>query len=95
LGSGVETTIRELAECINAATGNSTAIALAPARDWDRSGQRYAAISKARDKLGFLAQIGLQEGLRFTIGWTRENQPTILRCMMQHAYFVPNVRNYV
>ena len=95
LGSGVETTIRELAERINAATGNTTAIALAPARDWDRSGQRFAAIGKARDKLGFLAQIGLEEGLRSTIGWTRENQPTILRCMMQHATFIPKVKIYV
>jgi nucleoside-diphosphate-sugar epimerase len=95
LGSGVETTIRELAERINAVTGNTTAIALAPARDWDRSGQRFAAIAKARDKLGFLAQIGLEEGLRSTIGWTRENRPTILRCMIQHARFVPKVKTYV
>jgi UDP-glucose 4-epimerase len=94
LGSGVETSIRELAERINAATGNTTAIALAPARDWDRSGQRFAAIGKARDKLGFLAQIGLEKGLQSTIGWTRENQPTILRCMMQHARFVPKVKIY-
>jgi nucleoside-diphosphate-sugar epimerase len=38
LGSGVEITIRELAERINAATGNKTPIKLALARDWDRSG---------------------------------------------------------
>ena len=94
LGSGVETSIHELAERINAATGNTTAIALAPARDWDRSGQRFAAIGKARDKLGFLAQISLEDGLQSTIGWTRENQRTILRCMMQHARFVPKVRIY-
>jgi UDP-glucose 4-epimerase len=95
LGSGVETTIRELAERINVATGNATAIALTQARDWDRSGQRFAAIGKAREKLGFLAQIGLEQGLRSTIGWTRENRPMILRCMMQHALFVPKVRTYV
>jgi UDP-glucose 4-epimerase len=94
LGSGVETSIRELAERINAATGNTTAIALAPSRDWDRSGQRFAAIGKARDKLGFAAQISLDEGLQSTIGWTRENQLTILRCMMQHARFVPKVKIY-
>jgi nucleoside-diphosphate-sugar epimerase len=94
LGSGVETSIRELAERINATTGNTAAIALAPARDWDRSGQRFAAIGKARDKLGFLAQISLEEGLQSTIGWTRENQLTILRCMMQHARFVPKVKIY-
>jgi nucleoside-diphosphate-sugar epimerase len=95
LGSGVETTIRELAERINAATGNTTSIALAPARDWDRSGQRFAAVGKARDKLGFLAKVDLEQGLRSTIGWTRENQSTILRCMRQHAPFVPKVKTYV
>jgi UDP-glucose 4-epimerase len=94
LGSGSETSIRELAERINAATGNTTAIALAPPRDWDRSGQRFAAIGKARDKLGFLAQTSLEDGLQSTIGWTRENQLTILRCMMQHARFVPKVKIY-
>ena len=41
LASGVETTIRELAELINELAGNPTPIALTPARDWDHSGQRY------------------------------------------------------
>jgi nucleoside-diphosphate-sugar epimerase len=41
LASGVETSIGQLAERINAITGNTTAIALAPARDWDHSGQRF------------------------------------------------------
>ncbi|MFX5656348.1 NAD-dependent epimerase/dehydratase family protein, partial [Acinetobacter baumannii] len=53
LGSGVETTILELAERINALTGNATPLALTPARDWDRSGQRFAAVDKAREQLGF------------------------------------------
>ena len=53
LASGVETSIRELAERINALTGNPTPIALAPARDWDRSGQRFGDPTKAREKLGW------------------------------------------
>ena len=48
LASGVETTIRELAELINELTGNPTPIALTPARDWDHSGQRFGDPSKAR-----------------------------------------------
>ena len=62
IGSGVEITIRDLAERINVATGNSTPIALAPARDWDRSGQRFAATEKARETIGFVAQIGARGG---------------------------------
>jgi nucleoside-diphosphate-sugar epimerase len=94
LGSGVETTILELAERINRATGNATPIALTPARDWDRSGQRFAATDKARDRLGFVAGTSHEDGIRRTVEWTRANKDTILRCMMQHAHFVPAVRTY-
>lgn len=94
LGSGVETTIRELAERINRLAGNKTPIAMTPARDWDRSGQRFAATDKAREKLGFAAEVGHEEGIGRTIEWTRNNRSTIVRCMMQHAQFTPQVRSY-
>ncbi len=94
LGSGVETTILELAERINALTGNATPLALTPARDWDRSGQRFAAVDKAREQLGFRAEVTHQEGIRQTVEWTRANRETILRCMTAHAHFVPAVRGY-
>ncbi|MBX9926324.1 MAG: NAD-dependent epimerase/dehydratase family protein [Hyphomicrobiaceae bacterium] len=95
LGSGVETTILQLAERVNALTGNPTPIALTPARDWDRSGQRFADTEKAREKLGFTASVSHEDGLARTVAWTRENKATILRCMMAHAHFVPGVRGYV
>ncbi len=94
LGSGVETTIRELAERINALAGNATPIALKPARDWDRSGQRFGDPTKARVQLGFAASVAHQEGLERTIAWTRANRETILRCMGQHAAHVPDVGSY-
>ncbi|WP_293865669.1 NAD-dependent epimerase/dehydratase family protein [uncultured Alsobacter sp.] len=94
LASGVETTIRDLAERINALTANPTPIALAPARDWDRSGQRYGDPSKAREKLGFVAEVAHAEGLARTVEWTRTNRQRILGCMSQHARYVPQVRTY-
>lgn len=94
LGSGAEITIRELAERINAATGSTTPIALTPARDWDRSGQRFAATDKAREKLGFVAEVSHTDGIARTVAWTKENRPTILRCMRSHVHFVPDVRRY-
>lgn len=94
LASGVETTIRQLAEWINGLAGNTTPIALTPARDWDRSGQRFGDPSKAADKLGFTASVAHQDGLGATIAWTRDNMDRILRCMNQHARFVPQVRAY-
>ena len=92
--TGVEITIRELAERVNALTGNETPIALKPARDWDRSGHRFGDPSKAREELGFTASVDHHEGLRRTIEWTRKNRDTILRCMMQHAENVPEVQAY-
>jgi UDP-glucose 4-epimerase len=94
LASGVETTIRDLAERINALTDNRTPIALAPARDWDRSGQRFGDPSKAAEKLSFRASVEHTEGLSRTIAWTRENKARIFGCMTQHVRYVPQVRIY-
>ncbi len=95
LGSGVETTILELAQRVNALTDNKTPIALTPARDWDRSGQRFAATDKARETLGFTASVSHTDGLRRTVEWTQANRPTIHNCMRQHAHFVPAVAGYL
>jgi nucleoside-diphosphate-sugar epimerase len=94
LGSGAETTILELASRINALTLNKTPIALTPARDWDRSGQRFAATAKARERLGFQASVPHEEGIRRTVEWTKANRAEILRCMRQHVHFVPAVADY-
>lgn len=92
LASGVETTIRDLAERINELTGNPTPIALKPARDWDRSGHRFGDPTKSREELGFTAATALRDGLAETIAWTRANRGQIRRCMLQHARFLPELR---
>jgi UDP-glucose 4-epimerase len=89
LASGAETTIRELAELVNELTGNLTPIALAPARDWDHSGQRYGSTEKAQRELGFEARTPLREGLERTIEWTRANEDRIERCIAKHADRMP------
>lgn len=94
LASGVETTIRELAERVNELTANRAPIALAPARDWDRSGQRFGDPAKARAALGFEAQVDHRTGLARTIEWTRANRMRILGCMRRHADRVPDVWRY-
>ncbi len=95
LASGRETTIRELAETINAITGNKTPVDLKPARDWDRSGRRFGDPSKSREKLGFSADVEINDGLERTITWTRNNLPEIRRCMAQHRQFLPDVQKYL
>ncbi|MGN8549084.1 hypothetical protein ACQPTN_32195 [Bradyrhizobium sp. 13971] len=94
LASGVETSILDLAKRVNAITGNKTLIALTPARDWDRSGQRFGDPAKAREKLGFVASVKHEDGLRRTIAWTQENRGRILGCMRNHVTHVPDVAKY-
>lgn len=94
LGSGTEITILQLAERVNALTGNAAPIALKPARNWDRSGQRFAATDKAREKLGFTAKVGHEEGLERTVAWTRDHADTVLRCVMKHAAMLPEMEAY-
>jgi nucleoside-diphosphate-sugar epimerase len=84
LASGIETSIRQLAELINELAANRAPLALAPARDWDRSGHRYGSPDKAREALGFAAEVPLREGLNRTIAWTRSNLSWIERCVGRH-----------
>lgn len=88
LASGVETTIRDLAEVINAETGNTTPVDLRPARDWDRSGRRFGSIDKSKERLGFVAQTPIAEGIARTVAWTRDNRDRIDRCIRQHDRFL-------
>lgn len=85
LASGVETTIRELAERINKITGNRAPIELLPKRAWDNSGKRYGSTEKSERELGFKATVSLVDGLTRTIAWTRENLALIERNIGKHA----------
>jgi UDP-glucose 4-epimerase len=95
LASGVETTILELAAKINVLTGNPTPYDLRPKRDWDTSGKRFGDPSKAKEKLGFEAKVGIDEGLARTVGWTKGNLALIKRAMAKHRKFVQDVSGYL
>jgi nucleoside-diphosphate-sugar epimerase len=88
LASGVETSIRELAEKINKMTDNPAPIELGPKRDWDRSGKRFGSTEKARQELGFEAEVDLATGLARTIDWTRGNLSLIDACIAKHARYM-------
>jgi UDP-glucose 4-epimerase len=84
IASGRETTILELAETINALTGNPTPLEMTGKRAWDRSGKRYGSPDRARDEIGFAAEVDLVDGLQRTIDWTRSNLPLIQTCIARH-----------
>jgi UDP-glucose 4-epimerase len=85
LATGRETTILDLANWINEFTGNTTPADLKPARDWDRSGKRFASTEKSKRELGFEAQVEFREGLKRTVEWTKANRELIARTMAAHT----------
>lgn len=91
LATGKATTIRELATLINEYTGNKTPVELKPARDWDRSGQRFASTEKSERELGFTAQVDIREGVRRTVEWTRANEALIARSIAKHDKMMAQV----
>ncbi len=91
LASGVETSIHELATLVNQQTDNPTPIEYLPPRSWDHSGKRFGSTEKSERELGFKPTIGLQEGLRRTINWTRENLTLIDTCIEKHREHLADV----
>ncbi|HTU13941.1 MAG TPA: NAD-dependent epimerase/dehydratase family protein [Solirubrobacterales bacterium] len=74
VGTGTETTIRDLAEMIRNLTGFSGAIEWEPSQP-DGQPKRSLEVSRARDLFGFESEIGLADGLAETVAYWR-NRPT-------------------
>lgn len=85
LASGVETSIRELAETINRLCENNAGVELLQARGWDRSGRRFGSTEKARRELDFEARVDLEDGMTRTIDWMQANLSLIDACVRRHA----------
>jgi UDP-glucose 4-epimerase len=92
LATGRETSILELATLINVFTGNKTPLDLRPARDWDRSGKRFASTEKSERELGFTAQINVREGVRRTVEWTKANADLIQQNIAKHDKMMSQFR---
>lgn len=88
LATGKETTILQLATIINKATRNQTPVDLRPARNWDRSGKRFASTEKAQNELHYTAQVDINEGIQRTVKWTQENKGLIESCILKHGLFM-------
>jgi UDP-glucose 4-epimerase len=69
VASGTETSLRELAEQLMRAMGADLGIAYAAERRVNPVPRRLADTRAAADRLGFRAQVGLEEGLRRLVDW--------------------------
>ena len=84
VATGREASILSLAELVNRLTGNQAGVEFLPPRPWDSSGQRYGDPARARVKLGFEAEVSLEQGLERTIDWTRTHESLIAACIRRH-----------
>jgi len=74
IGTETRTRLVDLAEKINALTGNTADIEFVERRDWDEMPHRGVDASKAKKELNFEATISLDEGLKKTIAWFKSDQ---------------------
>ena len=74
IGSGVETSLKELADTLLAATESPLRPEHAEARKVNPVPRRLADISKARRMIGYEPTIGLADGLRQLVAWWQEEQ---------------------
>jgi UDP-glucose 4-epimerase len=75
VGSGVETSLAELAACLGKVMGRPDLRSLfGPERKVNSVTRRLADTAEAARRLGFRASIGLEEGLRELVGWWRSER---------------------
>jgi UDP-glucose 4-epimerase len=71
IGSGTETSLVELAEALQRAMGSVQPLEFGPPRGVNAVTRRLADISLAQERLGWKAEVGLDEGLRRLVTWWR------------------------
>jgi UDP-glucose 4-epimerase len=76
VGTGVETSLNELARMMIAVMGSRMHPQYAEARKINPVSRRLASVEAAARVLGFRAAVGLEAGLRDLVGWWRRERAT-------------------
>jgi UDP-glucose 4-epimerase len=71
VATGVETSLAELAHALLAAMDAPPDVEYGPARALNNVARRLADTRRARERLGFVAQVGLEDGLERMVAWWR------------------------
>jgi UDP-glucose 4-epimerase len=74
IGSGTETSLRELAALLLRVMGSDAEPEFGPARSVNGVTRRLADVSAAAGHLGWKAEVGLEEGLARLVAWWRGQQ---------------------
>jgi UDP-glucose 4-epimerase len=76
VGTGIRTSIREVAELLLAITGSDVGIRYEP-QGVTFVKNRIGSTERARDEIGFEAQVPLEEGLRTLVEWRSANKAEV------------------
>jgi nucleoside-diphosphate-sugar epimerase len=76
IGSGTETSLKELAQALLRAMGSDLPLEFGPPRGVNAVTRRLADVSLAAERLGWKAEVGLDEGLRRLVTWWRAQRTT-------------------
>ena len=76
IGNSDSVTIKEFAETVNKICNNKSGIKYIPRRDWDNIPYRAVENTKAEQELNFKPKYNLEEGLRLTYEWFKEQNFT-------------------
>jgi UDP-glucose 4-epimerase len=74
VASGRETSLTELAHALLDAMGVELPVEYGPARSVSNVSRRLADTTRARERRGFRAEVGLEDGLRSLVEWWRAEQ---------------------
>jgi len=69
IGTGIETTVLQLAKIIQTITGTHRSIKHLPERDIDNIRRRYMDIERIHTQLAWAPTVSVEDGLRETINW--------------------------
>jgi UDP-glucose 4-epimerase len=74
IGSGVETTLEQLARTLIRVMGSNVGLEYAPPRKVNPVTRRMADVSAATRELGFTSRVSLEDGLRRLVSWWYANR---------------------
>jgi UDP-glucose 4-epimerase len=74
IGSGIETSLAELAHALLRAMGSDLPLEFGPPRGVNAVTRRLADLSRTAGRLGWKAEVSLDEGLRRLVTWWREQR---------------------
>ena len=73
LASGKETSIMDMANMVNDATGNKTPLTQRPRRKWDTKPRLLASIEKAQELIHYQPMVDFEQGFEKNIEWFNDN----------------------